>query len=261
MVFSQKLRELRLSKNLSSDTVANALGISGAGYRYYETDKREPNLTMLCAIAAYFDVSTDYLLGRTAIKDVASKDRPSFEEMLNKRDLTDVEKRFILVYVHLDKKYRNAFVAALEDAADKAKARKAAEQAKIIEFPVSINYASAGSGFDLDSDDFITRTFYKPDDDGDFAVKVEGDSMIPDYPDGCYVLIRKYDDGEYPSVGDVALFMCSDDDDQGEYQGYIKVWRGDNVLHSLNPEYPDVQHNYVKPVGEVRCVIERYRKQ
>ena len=184
-------------------------------------------------------------------------------DLLKKEKLSEMEKRFILVYVNLDTAHRKAFVDALEKAADKA-AKKADDKAgceiEYIEIPVSCNLASAGTGFELDISDFSIKTFIKPDENGDFAVEVIGDSMQPDYPDGCFVLIRKYDDCEYPRIGDVALFCVSDDDENGDFQGLIKVWKDDNVLHSINPKYHDKQYPFVKPIGEVRCILEAVHK-
>ena len=248
------LKELRKSHNMTQEEFANAVGFNISSYQKYERDKNTiiPSLEALCRIADYYHVSVDYLLGRDAPPPV------TIEKLLaDKRDMSEMEKRFIMVYINLNAAHRRAFVDALENAANEAKKEKEGEK-QYAEIPVSCNLASAGTGFELDDDCFRTKTFFKPDDDGDFAVEVTGDSMEPDYPDGCFVLIRKYDDGEYPRIGDVALFICSDEDeDEAECdpEGFIKIWRGDNVLRSINPAYPDRQYRYVRPIGEVRCIL------
>ena len=60
------LKELRKKLGISQTTVANALGISRQSYNFYENGKRDPDTEMLKNIAEYFNVSTDYLLGREA---------------------------------------------------------------------------------------------------------------------------------------------------------------------------------------------------
>lgn len=60
-----RLRELRHNKNLSQADVAEFLRISRQAYNFYETGKREPDNETLQKLASFFDVSTDYLLGRT----------------------------------------------------------------------------------------------------------------------------------------------------------------------------------------------------
>lgn len=65
MSFSNRLKELRLSKNLTQKQVYEAVGMSAIGYQRYEYGDREPAYQKLIALADYFDVSIDYLVGRT----------------------------------------------------------------------------------------------------------------------------------------------------------------------------------------------------
>lgn len=60
------LKELRIKAGVSQTTIAKELGISRQAYNYYENGKRDPDTEMLKNIANYFNVSTDYLLGREA---------------------------------------------------------------------------------------------------------------------------------------------------------------------------------------------------
>lgn len=65
MSFSERLKELRLAKNLTQKQVYEAVGMSAIGYQRYEYGDREPAYQKLIALADYFDVSIDYLVGRT----------------------------------------------------------------------------------------------------------------------------------------------------------------------------------------------------
>jgi len=64
-VFSARLRELRASKKVTQKKVAESTGLSERAYQHYELDEREPGLGSINKLADYFEVSTDYLLGRT----------------------------------------------------------------------------------------------------------------------------------------------------------------------------------------------------
>lgn len=59
-----KISELRKSANMSQFQLAKVLDIATSTLGMYETGKREPSLKVMQRIADYFNVTTDYLLGR-----------------------------------------------------------------------------------------------------------------------------------------------------------------------------------------------------
>lgn len=60
-----KAKELRTEKGLTQQQMADLLGIKyRESYSKYELGKLEFNNEMLVTLADYFDVTTDYLLGR-----------------------------------------------------------------------------------------------------------------------------------------------------------------------------------------------------
>lgn len=63
--YSERLVELRTEKGYSQKAAAVDLGISQALLSHYEKGIREFNLDFLCRIAEYYNVTTDYILGRT----------------------------------------------------------------------------------------------------------------------------------------------------------------------------------------------------
>ena len=60
---SAKLSELRAAKGVTQDEVANALSISNKTVSKWENGMSEPDLSMLIALAHYYNVTTDTLLG------------------------------------------------------------------------------------------------------------------------------------------------------------------------------------------------------
>lgn len=63
--FSNNLKELRISKNISQKQIAEALETTDRQYRRYENEEQQPTLPIIIKLADYFDVSLDYLVGRT----------------------------------------------------------------------------------------------------------------------------------------------------------------------------------------------------
>ena len=64
-VFAFRLRKLRERRRVSRRTLAELCGVSKSAMARYERGEREPSTTLVCALADYFGVSADYLLGRT----------------------------------------------------------------------------------------------------------------------------------------------------------------------------------------------------
>lgn len=69
-IFLVRLLQCRKSKGISQRALANVLGISDAAITMMEKGKRYPSFEILIALADYFDVSIDYLVGRTDKPDV-----------------------------------------------------------------------------------------------------------------------------------------------------------------------------------------------
>ncbi len=63
--FAERLKEIRLEKNVTRKSLALTLEVSERLISYWENDERECSFEMLIKIADFFDVSIDYLLGRT----------------------------------------------------------------------------------------------------------------------------------------------------------------------------------------------------
>ena len=60
-----QFKKVRLEKGLTQKQVAAALGITEQAYQRYEYGKTVPSALVLIALADYFDVSLDYLAGRS----------------------------------------------------------------------------------------------------------------------------------------------------------------------------------------------------
>ena len=67
--FAQILSELRRSSGLSQRKAAADLKISQALLSHYENGAREPGLNFVCRVCDYYNVTADYLLGRSPDPD------------------------------------------------------------------------------------------------------------------------------------------------------------------------------------------------
>ena len=66
--FNERLKSLRRESGLSQQDFAKQLGTSKSSINMYERGEREPGLEMLEAMADYFNVDMDYLLGKSTHK-------------------------------------------------------------------------------------------------------------------------------------------------------------------------------------------------
>ena len=94
-----RMKELREAKGLSAREAAKQIGVPSTTYHNWEKGEREPNSEMLICLADYFDVSIDYMLGRTAkreAKRTVAASRAEEELLRLFRSMTDDERSLIL---------------------------------------------------------------------------------------------------------------------------------------------------------------------
>lgn len=63
-MFSKRLRQMRMERGFTQQSMADLLGVTLNAYQKYEQAERNPSLDCLVLIANILDVSIDYLLGR-----------------------------------------------------------------------------------------------------------------------------------------------------------------------------------------------------
>ncbi len=94
-----KLKELRKKSGKSQQFIADAIGIGQRSYAYYETNEREADYETLCKLADFFEVSIDYLLGRTPSEfSLTASHAPEYEKIIEsqsperKKKMTEIIK-------------------------------------------------------------------------------------------------------------------------------------------------------------------------
>lgn len=106
-VFSVNLKKLRMSRGMTQGDMAKVLNISRSCVANYESEKRQPDQAMIRRIADYFDVSIDFLLGRSSVKmTVTDSDKMmeiqqigDFLDLGDKLDLRNAEPKVKLALI------------------------------------------------------------------------------------------------------------------------------------------------------------------
>lgn len=226
----KRMLELRKQQGKNQADVAAYLGLTVAAYQNYETGRREAGYDTICKLADYFNVTTDYLLGRAPQTDamalLISQTDVTLETLTKQFEALPEDGKVLMI----------AIIRALNETRD---IRYPKKKPRTVWIKQHQNKAAAGFGYDLSSEDewFDVEVIDNPKvGEADFAVEIDGDSMEPDYHNGDLALIKL--DPDVP-VGEVGLFVL-------DGMGYIKE-RGKKKLISRNPEYPDIE-------GEARCI-------
>ena len=66
----QRIQDLRTDADMSQKQLSEILHISQRSYSHYETGSRNIPVEMLIRLANYYDISFDYLVGRTDKKEM-----------------------------------------------------------------------------------------------------------------------------------------------------------------------------------------------
>ena len=83
-LLNKRLKDLRKKNNVMQKEVAKVIGVSVQAYSNYELGKRFPDIDAIPKLADYFDVTTDYLLGRTNEPNLMAPPPPqAFMDVLN----------------------------------------------------------------------------------------------------------------------------------------------------------------------------------
>lgn len=66
--FIERLAVLKTEKHILQKQIAESLNLHLRTYQRYEYGEREPSMSVLVALADYFGVSLDYLVGRSDVR-------------------------------------------------------------------------------------------------------------------------------------------------------------------------------------------------
>lgn len=72
-LFKERFKQERISKGITQKSLSEILGVDRTSISKYENGKQLPEVPVLEKMANYFDVSTDYLLGKTDKRNTETK--------------------------------------------------------------------------------------------------------------------------------------------------------------------------------------------
>ena len=223
------LKRLRTKKGLTSEELCSKIGIKGGSYRNYERNDRKPDYDTLVKLADFYNVSTDYLLGRPT----AQPPTDALERLFTEKSFSALEEELLRKYMELPHEARQAVVRFINDATAKALQRKnGTAPQKLLVMKRSLHKVSAGTGYDLNDSDAWETVPVKDTDDSrkaDFLLEIEGDSMETTFHDGETVCVQQTPCVE---VGEIGVFWV-------DGCGYIKEL-GNGCLISHNSSYDPI---------------------
>lgn len=126
-MFGENLMKLRKANNLTQEELAKKLGVARTTYSSYEQNRRMPDIDVQNKIADLFEVSLDYLHGRTDKKnywDLTEKDERSIQRDLQKM-IDDLSNSDAFAYSkedgEMDENTRQLLIMSLENSLQIAK--------------------------------------------------------------------------------------------------------------------------------------------
>ena len=230
MDFGQRLKSLRVERNLTQQNLGDAVGVSTVTIRAWERNTKKPAIDALLSLGRVLNISMDTLL------DFHLNNAPNYTLVL-----TSSERKLLSSYQSLDNYGQRAVdaICALEkERVDATKKPRVIPKVIDLQQVKSERYipryttpSAAGSSVPLDGVDFeMILVDSSVPEEADYAVDIQGNSMYPYIHDGDMVYVEK--DAEL-TIGDVGIF-CVDG------AMYCKQYYLDDnnnlVLVSANPE-------------------------
>ena len=229
LTVGERIMHYRKQKGLKQVELAKLADISPTALNYYEKNKRSPDVEVVRRLAAALSVTGDDIIG-TQFAEPIKRSGTSLDP-LDRTHLTEYKK-----LSDLGKEKATAYVIDIQPQHPRtdnivnfpAEAEEAEEN--IRELPLYDMPASAGTGFSAGSGkyDIVTVSSDVPM-SANFGVRISGDSMLPEVPNGSIVWVKQQPDVE---IGEMCIVVKDDN-------GFCKIKEVDRFV-SLNPSSPDV---------------------
>jgi putative phage repressor len=209
----QNLKALRESLSMSQKDFAASIGIRQTTYNGYETGAREPKSDFWITVAEKYGVTIDYLMGFSNDPHRTSSGKKITP--LYSSEAMKIAKDFDTLDSHGQSAVRGLMDEELNRMAelDELAEFQEAEEEKII--PYYLSPYAAGSASPMFGEEYEDYTLQNGDPKGAmFAVKVQGDSMEPYFPNESMVFCNK----DPMRDGDIGVFIV----DGGGVKRHIK---------------------------------------
>ncbi len=200
-----KIKALRLQNEMTQKEFAQSIGVSIVSIQCWENGSKKPSMSAIISIAKIFKVTTDYLLGVNQSGGYEIPMLSNVEQKLlnNFRTLDEYGKKMVETVCNLEK----TRILSEEHCVENIIPFSGNSSNPNRYIPRYTTPSAAGSSVPLDGDDFeMILVDNSVPHDADFAVGIQGNSMMPYIHDGDTVYVKR--DCEL-QIGDVGIF-CVD---------------------------------------------------
>ena len=93
-----RIKSLRLEAKITQQDLAKALNVHQTAVSQWETGRTNPDMSVVTMLADHFNISTDYLLGKTDTYNQSSpetKKEPTHEELTQSNEIINLAKRIM----------------------------------------------------------------------------------------------------------------------------------------------------------------------
>lgn len=235
-----RIRELREEKGLKQVELAGILGVRQNTLSTWETGRYEPDNEMLQKIADYFDVSVDYLLRKSPIKQMPT----------SSIDMFRITRLMRTIEPMTPAQFDSTVQAAEEILSGASQNRNVG-----IRIPV-LGDVAAGIPIEAIQDivDYEEIDSAMAASGEYFGLRIKGSSMEPRMRDGDVVIVRKQD---YADTGDTAVVLVN-----GDSATVKKIKKGPDGISLIptNPAYDPMYYTAAEveslPVRIIGRVVE-----
>ena len=230
LFFAIRLKELRSIAHLTQIDLAERLNLSKSAIANWESGRTRPDIANIAPLCKALGISIgEFFCDSPAMSGVSTE-----------------ESRLLFNYRSLNAAHQRVLVGVSEKLLVAEEEMTAEKVIDLVQLPLAEDAVAAGFNV-LDFSSHCEQTYIHSTPvarRADMIFHVNGDSMEPEYPNHCYVLVKR--DSE-PRYGEVGIF-------QVENSLFIKEFRKEG-LYSLNPKWPLMRKSEIGPVNFIGRVI------
>lgn len=235
LFYANRLKALRTIAHLTQADLAGRLGLSNSAVANWESGRTRPDITNIPSLCSALGISIAEFFSDSESCVKADED----------------ERKLLFCYRKLSKPHQTVMLSLSEQLLRTEDQILAINPPELEELLFADDQVAAGTNYDdfsarcrpcyVHSSPMVRRA--------DYIFRVNGDSMEPDYPNGCCVLVKK--DESLLRFGDVGIF-------QADGSLYIKEYRKEG-LHSINPAYGTMRkedYGFIRAIGRVIGILD-----
>ena len=127
------IKELRKKHGYTVEQVSVGADIPKSVYPKYESGILNAGVPVLCKLADFYDVSTDYLLGRTPVKQMTTEQPDLLTILAKEFNLSEFDKVIVQAYIAISPEERGKFVKTIEEIVKKGESNQQSTAPSIIQ--------------------------------------------------------------------------------------------------------------------------------